>query len=577
VTPIAPPDPDAVDAVVAAAGRWRQLDPDEATRRELDGLLALAATGDAQPLLAAFADRVRLGTAGLRAPMGPGPARMNRLVVRRATAALVGLLPPSATVVVGHDARHRSADFAADVVAVVAGSGRRPLVLPGPVPTPLVAFAVRHLGADAGVAVTASHNPASDNGYKVYLADGAQIAPPREGELARALDDVADRHEAGDTAAVPWSDLPVGPDRALGSRVASAYVEALVAQLAPGPRAVSAAYTALHGVGRDLTVAAFAAAGFPPLREVAAQSRPDGSFPTVAFPNPEEPGALDRLEAVAAEVGADVGLAQDPDADRLGVIVSRHGRWVPLTGDEIGVLLADHLLRQGSGPDRLVVRTVVSSRLLDRVAAAHGATAVATLTGFKHVMAAARDRPELRFVLGYEEALGFAVGDVVRDKDGIAAALVTADLVARLRAEGATLDDRLAELARRHGLHRSATRALRLERPDGEARRTAVMAALRSDPPATLAGRPVTDVVDHLAGAAPGPADLVVLELDGGAWMAVRPSGTEPKLKVYAEVVEPVTEGDLAVAERRARATLEGLHDALGARLGFTDAPPGLG
>ncbi len=576
-----PPDLPAVPdptASLAAAARWRVLDPDPATRSELDALVARAEAGDVDDLVAAFAGRVGLGTAGLRAPMGPGPARMNRLVVRRATAALMTLLPTEAIVVVAHDARTHSQAFAADAARVVRGSGRRVVLLSGPLPTPLLAFAVRHLGADAGVTVTASHNPAADNGYKVYLADGAQIGPPHEADLAAALDAVADRHDAGDPDAVPFSAEPVGPDATVGAELVDAYVAMVAGRVAPGPREAVLAYTAMHGVGRAVTERAFAAAGFAPLLEVAAQCEPDGTFPTVAFPNPEEPGALDLLVERAAGADADAGLAHDPDADRLGVVVPRDGTWEKLTGDQIGVLLADHLLGQGSGPDRLVVRTIVSSRLLDAVAAAHGATAAATLTGFKHVMGAARARPDLRLVLGYEEALGFAVGDQVRDKDGIGAALVMADLVARLKAEGHTLDDRLDQLAVRHGLHLSASRSYRFEGLDGDERRAAATAGLRADPPSEVDGRPVGLVVDHLAAAPPAPvADVVVLELGAGCWMAVRPSGTEPKLKVYAEVVEAVVGADVAAARARAEAALDGLHTALAARLGFPSGGPLLG
>ncbi len=575
-----PPDPSAADLapLLEAAARWRALDPDDRGRAELDALVGRAQDGDVEPLAAGFAGRVRLGTAGLRAPMGPGPAGINSLVVRRATAALCSLLPEGATVVVGHDARHRSAEFAAEVARVVVGSGRRAVVLPGPVPTPVLAFAVRHLGADAGAAVTASHNPAADNGYKVYLADGAQIGPPQEERLARALDDVADRHDAGDAEAVPFAATAVEPDAEVGAAVVEAYVATVVGRLRPGPRAATFAYTAMHGVGHAVTVRAFAAAGFDPLAVVAEQVEPDGSFPTVAFPNPEEPGALDLLAARASAAAADVGLAHDPDADRLGVIVPRDDGWARLTGDEIGVLLADHLLRQGTGPDRLVVRTIVSSRLLDAVAAFHGATAVATLTGFKHVMGAARARPDLGLVLGYEEALGFAVGDEVRDKDGIGAALVAADLVARLLAEGRTLDDRLDELAERHGLHLSASVSYRFDGLDGAERRRRTMDGLRARPPSEVAGRRVVALVDHAAAAPPEPvADVVVLELGEGAWAAVRPSGTEPKLKVYAEVVEPVTDSDRAAARARAGARLDELHEALAGLLGFPVRGAGLG
>jgi phosphomannomutase len=577
--PSAPlPDQDTLAPLLAAAGRWRSLDPDERTRAELDDLVARAEAGDTEPLAAAFAGRVHLGTAGLRAPMGPGPAGMNRLVVRRATAALVSLLPEEATVVIAHDARRHSEGFAADAARVVEGSGRRSVLLPGPLPTPVLAFAVRHLGADAGVTVTASHNPAADNGYKVYLADGAQIGPPREDRLAAALTEVADRHDRGEHGAVPFSARPVVPDELVGAEVVDAYVGTVVGRLEPGPRETTLAYTAMHGVGRAVTARAFAAAGFAPLAEVAAQCEPDSAFPTVAFPNPEEPGALDLLVERAAEAHADAGLAHDPDADRLGVVVPRGDGWERLTGDQIGVLLADHLLRQGSGPDRLVVRTIVSSRLLDAVAVAHGATSAATLTGFKHVMGAARSRPALRLVLGYEEALGFAIGDEVRDKDGIGAALVLADLIARLRAEDRTLDDRLDELAVRHGLHLTGSRSFRFEGLDGDARRAAAMAALRARPPAQVDGRAVVRVVDHLAPTPPEPAaDVVVIELGAGSWMAVRPSGTEPKLKVYAEVVEPVSEGQVAAARTRAAASLAGLHAAMATHLGFPFGGPTLG
>jgi phosphomannomutase len=563
-------------ALLAAARAWRALDPDDEARAQLDDLVARAQAGDAGPLGAAFAGRVGLGTAGLRAPMGPGPARMNRLVVRRATASLATILRTGAVVVVGHDARHRSAAFAADAARVLAGAGCRPLLLDGPVPTPLVAFAVRHLGADAAVTVTASHNPAADNGYKVYLGDGAQIGPPDEQRLAAALEEIADRHDAGDPTAVPVGDV-VGADAAATAALVDAYVALVASRPGPGPRAATLAYTAMHGVGRAITERAFAAAGFEPLVEVVEQCRPDGSFPTVVFPNPEEPGALDLLVERAAAAGADAGIAHDPDADRLGVIVPRGDGWERLTGDQIGVLLADHLLSRGAGPDRLVVRTVVSSRLLDAVAAHHGVTSVATLTGFKHVMAAGRGRPELQMVLGYEEALGFAVGDEVRDKDGIGAAVVLADLVARLRAEGRTLDDRLDDLAMRHGLHLTAGHSYRFDGVDGTARRAAAMGSLRAAPPAEVAGRPVVEVVDHLrAGAPNAAADLVVLELGDGAWIAVRPSGTEPKLKVYAEVVEPVDAGGVAAARRRAAEAVDRLQAAVAERLRVTVPVPGL-
>lgn len=571
-------DSAAFAALVAAAERWRSLDQDESSRAALEVLVSRARAGDIAPLEGAFAGRVELGTAGLRAPMGPGPAGMNEVVVRRAAAALVSLLPEDGVVVIGHDARFGSSRFAAEAARVVHASGRRAVLLAGALPTPVVAFAVRHLRADAGVVVTASHNPAPDNGFKVYLGDGAQIGPPDEGRLAAALVDVADRHDAGDEAAIPWVDEAVEPARAVTEDVVTAYVEVALHGLARGPRETTLAYTALHGVGRDVTGLAFATAGFEPLVEVEEQCEPDGAFPTVRFPNPEEPGALDLLVGVAAAVGADAGLAQDPDADRLAVVVPREGRWERLTGDQTGVLLADHLLGERSDPGSLVVRTIVSSRLIDAVAAANGATVVATLTGFKHVMGAARARPDLRFVFGYEEALGYAIGDDVRDKDGISAALQMAALIARLRAEGRTLDDRLADLAVAHGLHLTASHSYRFPDVDGGARRADAMARLRSSAPDHLAGRPVRKIVDHLVAEPPDPrADVVVIELDERAWVAVRPSGTEPKLKVYAEVVQPVAGDDVQAAERQAQTALGELHRGVAKALGLPGPGAALG
>ncbi len=529
-----------------------------------------AADGDTEGLARCFGDGVTFGTAGLRAPMGPGPSSMNAVVVRAASVALRSELPVGATVVVGHDGRHRSAGLASAAAGALAAGGARPVLLEGPLPTPLVAFAVRHLDAAAGVVITASHNPASDNGYKVYLADGIQIGPPVEQRVAAVLAPLLARLADGDPNSLP-AVAEVVPDGRATAALVDAYLAAVTGRLPAGPRDVVVAYTALHGVGQSLLLRAFSVAGFPVPATVAAQGTPDGDFPTVSFPNPEEPGALDLLEERARQTGADVGLANDPDADRLGVIVARRGSWEKLSGDEIGVLLADHLLDQGEGEDRLVVRTIVSSRLLDAVARAHGVTSAATLTGFKHVMAAARDRPELRFVLGYEEALGFALGDAVRDKDGIAAALVMADLVARLKVGGETLDDRLDDLARRHGLHRARSRSVRFDGLDGGRRRGDAMVALRADPPEELAGRPVRALTDHLRAIPPTPvADVVVLELDAGAWVAVRPSGTEPKLKVYAEVVERVA-GDASVDDARARAdeALTELHRAVSVALGL--------
>jgi phosphomannomutase len=510
-------------------------DPDPATGRALRQLVD---EGRWERLAELFGGRLEFGTAGLRAELGPGPLRMNRLVVRQAAAGLLRYLRergvPSPLIVIGYDARHQSDEFALDSAAVVAAAGGRAVLFDGVGPTPLLAFALRRLGADAGVMVTASHNPPADNGYKVYLADGAQIIPPADREIAAHI------AAAGLDVALAPADHPaisrLGPD------VAADYVDALLGQLTGAERDLQVAYTPMHGVGAELARRAFRAAGFPPLHVVADQAEPDPDFPTVAFTNPEEPGALDLGLALARDVGADVLLANDPDADRLGVAVpDGSGGWQVLTGNEIGVLLADHLLRRrGHGGDRLVVTTVVSSRLLGRMAEAHGVHYAESLTGFKWIVRPAIEHPEWSFLFGYEEALGYLVGPAVRDKDGIGAALLFAELVASLRLEGSTVVARLEQLARRFGLHATASWSTRFaSRSGGAAEAAAAMDRLRAGPPATLAGL-VVDRIEDLGRRLDGPpSDTLIWELEGNTRAVFRPSGTEPKLKIYLEVVEP--------------------------------------
>jgi phosphomannomutase len=539
---------------VSEVDDWLLQDPDPDTRAELRALLD---AGDDEEVARRFAGRLTFGTAGLRAPIGAGPLRMNRLVIRQATAGLVRYLPDGATVAVGYDARHKSDVFAQDAAGVVAAAGGRALLLPLALPTPVLAFAVRHLGADAGVMVTASHNPPADNGFKVYLGDGAQIVPPADAEIAAAIDAVA--AEGGIEVADP-DDPRV---EVLGADLVLAYLDALVAGALVDARDVRVAYTAMHGVGRDVLQAAFGRAGFPAPDVVMEQGEPDPDFPTVTFPNPEEPGALDLALATARALGDDVVLANDPDADRLGVAVPDGDDWRALSGDEIGALLADHVLRNTEGDDRLVVTTVVSSRLLGRMAETHGVHFAETLTGFKWITRPALAHPEWRFVFGYEEALGYLVGDAVRDKDGIGAALAFAGLVADLKARGQTVHDRLAALAEEHGLH--ATRQLSL-RFDGLGPVVALMEEVRAAPPAEVGGLTVESVRDLLDDPELPPTDALRYDLAGGARVIVRPSGTEPKLKCYLEVVEPVA-GDLPAARQRADATLTALVDDLNASL----------
>ena len=544
------------DVLAARARAWLDDDPDPATRAELEGLLA---QGAGEELAARFGGTLTFGTAGIRGSLGAGPMRMNQVAVRRTAAGLAARLLAEdgegarrRGVVVGHDARHRSADFAADAAAVIAGAGV-PALLLGPCPTPLLAFAVRHLGTVAGVMVTASHNPPADNGLKVYWGDGAQIVPPLDGQIAAAMADVE-----------RVRDLPLGVPTRLGDEVLDAYLDAVVAAAGvtgparrPGLRLV---HTALHGVGTRPLLALFERAGLAPPHVVAAQAEPDPTFPTVPFPNPEEPGALDMALAEATRVGAGAVLANDPDADRLGVAVREGDRWRVLTGDELGVLLGDHVLSRTEGDDRLVATTIVSSPLLGRLADEHGVECAVTLTGFKWLMRAAAERPDKRFVFGYEEALGYAIGDTVHDKDGLSAALGVALLLGELEAAGETVAGRLAAIYARHGLHASVQWSIRMDGLDGAARVATAVERLVASPPDSVAGQPVT-AVDRPA------ADVIVLNLGRGARVIVRPSGTEPKLKCYLQVVLPA--GETAAAS----AALADLRQGMAAALHLDPAP----
>jgi phosphomannomutase len=547
-------------ALEAAARAWRDEDPDPETRAEIDALLE---TGDEAGLTERFGARLEFGTAGLRGPIGAGPNRMNQALVRRATAGLGrwlldgGAPSDAGRAVVGHDARHGSAAFAEDAAAVLAGLGVGARRFGFVVPTPVLAFAVRQLDAAGGVMVTASHNPPADNGYKVYAADGAQIVPPMDTEISAAIDAV------GPLASIP---LDPGAVEVVGDEVVAAYVDTVVGSpLAPrGTTGIRIAYTPMHGVGAGVALRVFAAAGFAPPSVVAAQAEPDPDFPTVAFPNPEEPGAMDLLLDLARRDGADVAIANDPDADRLAVAVPSAdvpGGWRALTGDEIGTLLGDWLLERTSGPDRLVATTIVSSSLLGKLAAEHGAEYVETLTGFKWLARAALARPHLRPIYGYEEALGSCVGDVVRDKDGISAALAFAGLVAAEQAQGRSVLDRLADIARRHGHHLTRQVSIRYDGAGALDRARAVVDRLAAAPPEEVGGVPVVGVDDLRPGGVDGlpPSDVVRLHLDG-ARLIVRPSGTEPKLKAYIEAVDP--------DDTTARARLAAVEAALQARIG---------
>lgn len=540
--------------------QWQADDPDERTVVRTGELLAAADAGDvdaAAELADAFGAFLEFGTAGLRGAMGPGPARMNRAVVSRAAAGLAAYLrvQHASSAVIGYDARHHSLEFALDTAEILSGAGITAYVMPTALPTPLLAFAIRALGTDAGVMVTASHNPKQDNGYKVYLGDGSQIVPPADADIAAAISAIGSTRELMRSA-----DFIM-----LTHDVVDQYVNEAASVVSPeAPRVIRVVSTSLHGVGHEVWMAAMRAAGFRIPSVVLSQAAPDPEFPTVVYPNPEESGTADLLLAHAAAERADLAIAHDPDADRCaaGVFDPSIGAWRLLSGDELGSLLAwwtiERTKRFGlPAPSGVLACSIVSSTLLLRIARADGLRATQTLTGFKWIGRV----PELEF--GYEEALGYCVApQIAADKDGITAALRVVEMAATLKAEGWTLLDALHSLYAKHGLH--ATRQLSIRMANLTDIRDAV-ARLRQAPPAVLAGRAVIGVDDLALGVDGLPAtDGVRLRLADGH-VIVRPSGTEPKLKCYLELVIPYDDG----AAARAAALLERTGNELRAALGL--------
>jgi len=536
-------DPSALDPrLLERARRWALEEPDARHAATLTAELEAAEGGDAAAAAAVrsrFSGPLAFGTAGLRAEEGAGESRMNRLVVRRAAAGIARYLADTlgedeaaASVVIGYDARHGSASFARDSAGVFTAAGAQVTLLPGPLPTPVLAFLVRHLGADAGVMVTASHNPPADNGYKVYLGGrmtdaagrGAQIVSPADADIAARID-----HGAW------FADIPMantGWDVA-SEELVEAYSGAALGVLDEGRRestgrdALSIVYTPLHGVGGAVLPGLLDRAGFTDVHVVPRQADPDPDFPTVAFPNPEEPGALDLAFEAAAERAADLVIANDPDADRLALAAAdADGTWRMLSGDQVGSLLGAHLMPRLEAMGRSAACSIVSSPQLSRLAAEAGVDHHATLTGFKWISRA----PEIGY--GYEEALGYCVApDLVRDKDGMTAALVAADLAAGLKSEGRTLWDALADLDSLTGAMPSTQVSVRVS--DLQVI-SAAMARLRADGIAELAGDPVTVSTDLAEGSADlPPTDGLLFATDTGTRVVIRPSGTEPKLKCY--------------------------------------------
>ncbi|MBV9921220.1 MAG: phospho-sugar mutase, partial [Pseudonocardia sp.] len=509
------------------ARAWAADDPDPQTRAELEALLA---DGESAELADRFDGTLQFGTAGLRGELGAGPNRMNRVVVTRAAAGLAAYLldhgpvargARDASVVIGYDARHNSDVFARDTAEVMTGAGLRALVLPRALPTPQLAFAIRELGCVAGVMVTASHNPPRDNGYKVYLGDGSQIVPPTDAEIAARIDAVG-----------PVADVPRGDGwTVLGEDVVDSYLDTVAGLAGDGPRDLRLVYTPLHGVGGTSVLQVLETAGFDEPYVVPEQELPDPDFPTVSFPNPEEPGAMDLAVALAAQKGVDLVVANDPDADRCAAAVPDVHGWRMLRGDEVGALLAHHLLT--SGRTGTYACSIVSSSLLGKMAAAAGQRFAETLTGFKWISKVEG------LAYGYEEALGYCVDpEHVKDKDGVSALLLLCELAAAEKAQGRSLVDVLDDLALAHGLHATDQVSVRVTDPAeiGEA-----MRRLRATPPMSLGGLTV-ETVDDLAlgdGGLP-PTEGLRYRLAHGARVIVRPSGTEPKLKCYLEVVVAV-------------------------------------
>jgi phosphomannomutase len=541
---------------------WIQQDPDPATKSKLLDLLESAQSNqtDLLELQDAFLAPLEFGTAGLRGALGAGPNRMNRVTVLQVASGLAKFLVQQGfigkKVVIGFDARYNSDVFAADTARVMSGAGLEPIVFPHVVPTPVLAFAIRHLDACAGVMVTASHNPPQDNGYKVYLGDGRQIVSPVDEQISKLIKTVTDVRE-----------ISLGTAGALVSQDVLKTYTSLTSQLiTSGPttdaqrKAVSSVYTALHGVGWKTLQSVFDASGFVEPIATPEQRDPDPAFPTVVFPNPEEKGALDIALALAKKNSVDVLLANDPDADRFAAAApSATGEWITLRGDQIGSLLGWWMIERakltGSNVSGTLASSIVSSMMLESIANSAGLQYESTLTGFKWVSRVNN------LAFGYEEALGYCVDPKnVSDKDGISAAEIFMEMLAYLKGEGKTLWQVLDELALTHGLHATDQVSVRVTSSEQVA---VTMAGIRNSPPMKLGGLSVNRVDDLAIGLGELPkTDAVIIHLVGTdqiqkARVIVRPSGTEPKIKCYLEVV--VRGDDLAIAQQTADNELKSL------------------
>ena len=546
----------AVKDLTARAQNWLDIDPDPETQSLLKEIIQ---GGSEAELAALFSGQLGFGTAGIRGQLGPGPMRMNRVLVQAATRALVGTLKAGALVIVGYDARKNSNIFAYDAAGVVNELGGTALVIDQPLPTPVLARAVIARSADAGIMVTASHNPKDDNGYKVYWSDGAQIAPPHDSLVEHALKKIM----AGELSASDY--LP--PTNDISGEALQEYIACLTGQLR-SPEAplkdLKIVYTPMHGVGGAALSQVFEALSLAEPVFVPLQADPDPSFPTADFPNPEEAGALDLAFDLARSENADLILANDPDADRLAVALPTPDGWQSLTGNELGILLADYCLSQIQQPEQATLAaTCVSSQMLSRLCAEAGAKYVETLTGFKWISRAdfEGDEPGSSLIFGYEEALGYAVlPQSIRDKDGISAAAVFVNLFSKLKTQGKSPLDRLDELYALHGLHITSAVSVRFDDSASSKQPPAavLMGKLRSKLPKEIGGQAVQKVIDYTDGSKQRPTNMVSFFLEGGgSRVVVRPSGTEPKLKIYVELVRPASGGAGFSASQKSEAQTE--------------------
>ncbi len=580
------------------AERWMKDDPDPATQAELGQLLA-ASDLDKTDLADRFAGALEFGTAGLRGVLGAGPNRMNRAVVLRTTHGLgkylLAALPDAAKkgVVIGYDGRRYSREFAEDTALALAALGIHAHLFTVTVPTPLTAFAVKDLGAAAGVMVTASHNPPEYNGYKVYWANSAQIIPPVDAAIASSIEKAPAARE------VPRMGLEEARGKKLVSDVAAATFQRYLDDVSAltvnpgGDRSLRIVYTPMHGVGDDLARKVLARAGFANVTSVPEQQKPDGAFPTVAFPNPEEKGAMDLSFALGKKLSADLILANDPDADRLAVALpslaaAAPSGFVQLTGNQVGILMGHYLLtesRKGAAipvavpvpppARRLVLASIVSSPMLGAIARALSVRYEETLTGFKWIANRAMDleKEGYSFVFGYEEALGYTVGDVVRDKDGISAAMIIAEMAAVAKARGKTLLTELDDIYRRYGLFVSSQVSVTKKGAEGISEIGKLMDRLRAAAPERIGAHKVEAISDFRAGtrAARGATsgltlpktNMLAFDLEGNSRIIARPSGTEPKVKFYFDVREAVKDGErMEDARGRAERTMKDLSEA---------------